>query len=88
MPFHLHVPLPGPFSYSHRLGGRRRPASAGPSAARSLLYWLLIGWWWVPVKYSCLLMWWLCKYSVVGIVALAGLVGGTGAPGPRAHRRP
>jgi hypothetical protein len=31
MPFNLHVPLPGPFSYNKRLGGGKKRRKSGPS---------------------------------------------------------
>lgn len=64
MPFHLHIPLPGPFSYSTRLGERRR---RGGASSGSALYWLLIGWrllptWLIP-KWTALGSVWLCVYG-------------------------
>ena len=57
MPFYLHVPLPGPVSYSKRLGGRKRgPSGSDPVAVLvtvalfvvgGMVY--LVGWWTVPI---------------------------------------
>lgn len=35
MPFRLYIPLPGPFSYSRQIGGRRRRRS-GPTLNQNL----------------------------------------------------
>ena len=60
MPLRMSIPLPGPFSYSTRIGGK------GSSNAA---YWLLIGWWLVPMvlmlKWSYLLMAWMTVYAVL-----------------------
>jgi hypothetical protein len=61
VPFHLNIPLPGPFSYSARLGGRRRRRGGG--SASTGLYWLVIGWWLVP-------LWLLMKWTVLGTIWL------------------
>lgn len=58
MPFHLHIPLPGPFSYSTRIGGRRRGNSNG-----GVLFWLFIGWWLVPP-------WLIMKWTIMGPIVL------------------
>lgn len=64
MPFYLHVPLPGPFSYSTRIGGSRRRGRSilGPAA-----YWVLIGWWllpaWLVTKWTLLAVVWLCAFG-------------------------
>lgn len=46
MPFRLNVPLPGPLSYSRRIGG-----GAHRAGAHGALWWLLIGCWWFPIKW-------------------------------------
>ena len=60
MPLNLHVPLPGPFSYSTRL---RAPKGSGTA-----MYWVLIGWWWYPVLGCLWLMYWTVKLSVLMFV--------------------
>ena len=47
MPLYLNVGLPGPFRYVRQVGGRDKP---GP------LYWLFIGFWWVPVKWALIIV--------------------------------
>jgi hypothetical protein len=70
MPFHLSIPLPGPFSYSRRIGGRRRRRSSGSSGGSNgqATYWLLIGWWLVPsyliLKWTVIGTIWLFVYAV------------------------
>lgn len=67
MPLYISAPLPGPFRYSARVGGGK--------TAGGLFYWLLIGWWWVPLKwmfigmyYLVVLAWKLAVWSVRGTV--------------------
>lgn len=43
MGFRLNIPLPGPFSYSARIGGRRRPAPSSGIGCLVLLALLAIG---------------------------------------------
>jgi hypothetical protein len=60
MPFRLSIPLPGPFSYSRRIGG-------GKGSGQALLFWLLIGWWlipsWLPLKWTVLGLVWLAVFG-------------------------
>jgi hypothetical protein len=67
VPFHLSIPLPGPFSYSRRIGGRRRGRS-GSGGGGQAMYWLLIGWWliptWLLMKWTVIGTIWLCVYAV------------------------
>lgn len=74
MPFSLHVPLPGPFSYSRRLGGRSRSTGHGPA------FWVLVGWWWYPIAWVMWGLWLIMKYTAVGTVALARWVTGATTP--------
>lgn len=60
MPFHLHIPLPGPFSYSRRLGNRSRHTS---SSNRSVLFWVFLGWWIYPLVYLFVGIWKLCQLT-------------------------
>jgi hypothetical protein len=56
MPLNLHIPLPGPFSHSKRIGRRRRkPGEHG------IQFWLIIGWWLIRCVWLLLLPWWCCK---------------------------
>jgi hypothetical protein len=62
MPLRLSIPLPGPFSYSTRVGRRR----SGSGGAGKVLYWLVIGWWFVPC-------WWLSvRLPVAAVRAMSG----------------
>lgn len=74
MPLRMSIPLPGPFTYSARIGGGRR-GSAG-----KFWYWLLIGWWavplWLLLKWTSLAVWWtgvgMWKLGVLLVALVAG----------------
>lgn len=54
MPFRLHIPLPGPLSFSRRIGG-----GAHRAGAHGVLWWLCIGCWWYPTKWLLLGVAWV-----------------------------
>src|SRR5437867_3017846 len=69
MPFYLSVPLPGPFRYTKRIGGRGH-AARGPFWSRPW-FWLsgafLLYAMAVLVWFECLLIYWFFLYSFKGI---------------------
>lgn len=52
MGFNLNVPLPGPFTYSRRLG-------RGGRAGHGVAWWVLIGSWWKPIVWLTVSLAWL-----------------------------
>jgi len=63
MPLYVRVPLPGPFAWSHRIGGRRRPSNRFESP----LYWLLGIW---ALELSV----WLVVGIVAGVIWLVRII--------------
>jgi hypothetical protein len=57
MPLYLRVPLPGPISYSTRIGGRRRRGRGSGPDTSTTAWWLIVGWWWVPMRWTIVLIW-------------------------------
>lgn len=55
MPLNLSIPLPGPFTYTTRLGGRG-----------GATWWLLVGWWFKPLVWLLYALLW----SVVVVCVL------------------
>jgi len=70
MPLYLRAPLPGPFVYARRIGGRRR---RGRSVVTEILVWSIVGplWLsWLVIKWTALALVWLILVVVRLITAL------------------
>lgn len=73
MPLYFHVPLPGPFSYGQRIGGKRKrkPEPQDPMDVGIVVVLVLI------VTAVVLLPWWvLALVGIVGIVTALAVLGG------------
>lgn len=55
MPLYVSMPLPGPLRYSTRVGGK---------GARNLAYLLFVAWWWLPIKWLFIAMYYLVALTV------------------------
>ena len=63
MPLNLSVGLPGPFTYTRRLTGNRKPGQHGA------MWWFFVGWWWMPIVWLLAGAVWftvlVCKLTLV-----------------------